>query len=91
MNAKLMRTDTPAPVELFGKIFTSYLKGIQETTLEWGGTVMMEIWCHSGRMGIVGLLLCLYWQSMYSGAKHDWDSNVKVVESIFNAILTLNL
>ena len=91
MNAKLMRTNTPAPAEPFGKIFTSYLKGIQETMLEQGGTVMTEIWCHSGRMGIVGLLLCLYWQSTYSGAGHDWDSNVKVVESIFNAILTLNL
>ena len=79
MNAKLMRTDTPAPVEPFGKIFTSYLKGIQETTLEWGGTVMMEIWCHSGRMGIVGLLLCLYWQSMYLGARHDWDSKSKLL------------
>ena len=91
MNAKLMRTDMPAPVEPFRKIFTSYLKGIQETMLEWGGTVMMEIWCHSGRTGIVGLLLCLYWQSMYSGARHDWDGNVKVVESIFNAILMSNL
>ena len=91
MNAKLMRTDTPVPAESFRKIFTSYLKGIQSIMLEWGGTVTTEIWCHSGRMGIVGLLLCLYWQSTYSGAGHDWDNNVKVVESIFNAIVTSNL
>ena len=36
MNANLMRTDTPAPAEPFGKIFSSYLRGIQETMLEQG-------------------------------------------------------
>ena len=91
MNAKLMRTDTPSPVESFGKIFTSYLKCIWSIMLEWGGTFPMEIWCHSGRTRIVNLLLSLYWQSTYSGAGHDWDNNVKVVESIFSAILTSNL
>ena len=91
MNAKLMRTNMPTPAESFGKVSTDYLKGIQSSTLKQGGLVTSEIWCHPGRTGIVALLLCLYWQSVYSGARHDWEGNLNVIESIYNAILTSNL
>ena len=74
------------PVESFRKVFTDYLKGLPLTTMETGGTVMTEIWCCPGKMGILGLLLCLYWQLEYSGAGLYWEGNVKHVESIFNAI-----
>ena len=79
------------PAESFRKVFTNYLKGLPLTTMETGGTVMTEIWCCPGKMGILGLLLCLYWQLEYSGAGLYWEGNVKHVESIFNAILTSNM
>ena len=38
-------------------------------------------------MGIVGLLLCLYWQAEYLGVGNDWKVNMKLVENSFKAIL----
>ena len=52
---------------------------------------MSMIWCCPGKMGIVGLLLCLYWQVEYSGAGKDWESNITHNNAIFNAILALTL
>ena len=90
MASKLMRTDAQHPAESFGQVFTEYLKGLPSFTMNNGGTVMTQIWCRPGRTGIVGLLLCLYWQSTYSGAGNDYEDNLKRVESIFQAILTSN-
>ena len=91
MNVTLMRTDAWPPAESFRKVFNNYQKGLPLTTMESGGTVMTEIWCHPGKMGILGLLLCLYWQLEYSGAVLDWEGNVKRMELIFNAILKSNV
>ena len=86
MNAKLMKTDAKRPAESFGKAFTGYLKGLPSGTMKNNGTVMTEIWCRPGKTGIIGLLLCLNWQAVYSGAGNDWTQNMRRVESIFNAI-----
>ena len=91
MNAKLMNIDARPPAESFIKAFTNYLKGLNFTMADQGITVMSTLWCHPGKTGIVGLLLCLHWQAEYSGAGHDWDTNIKCVEAIFNTILTLPL
>jgi len=87
MNAKLMKTDAKRPSDTFGKVFTDYLNGLLSTTSNIGGTAMAAIWCHPGKTGILGLLLCLYWQAEYSGGGNDWKANIKRVESIFSAIL----
>lgn len=87
MYAKLMKTDATGPSEAFGKVFTAYLDELPSSTMATPGTVMTEIWCRPGRTGIIGLLLCLYWQAEYSGAGHGWQANVKRVRYIFNAIL----
>ena len=86
MNAKLMKIDAKCPAESFGKAFTGYLKGLPSGTMKNNGTVMTEIWCRPGKTGIIGLLLCLNWQAVYSGAGNDWTQNMRRVESIFNAI-----
>jgi hypothetical protein len=86
MNAKLMNTDAKCPLESFGKSFTVYLKSLPSTTFTTNGTVMTEIWCRPGKTGIIGLLLCLNWQAVFSGAGNDWKKNMKRVEDIFNAI-----
>ena len=91
MNVKLMNTDARPPDESFRKSFTQYLKGLQLTTPDSGSTVMSVLWCHPGKTGILGLLLCLYWQAEYSGARKNWEGNVKWVESIFNNILISNM
>ena len=49
---------------------------------------MQQVWCRSGKTGILGLLLCLYWQAEYCGTGHAWKGNIKAVEQIFNAILS---
>jgi hypothetical protein len=89
MNAKLLKTDAKRPAESFGQVFTNYLNGLPSTMMDIGGTVMMEIWCRQGRTGILGLLLCLYWQAEYSGGGKSWKANMKRVEGIFNAILAI--
>ena len=91
MNAKLINTDTRPPDESFRKSFTQYLKGLQLTTPDSGSTVMSVLWCCPGKTGVLGLLLCFYWQAEYSGAGKDWEGNVKRVESIFNNILISNM
>ena len=91
MNSKLMNSDATPPADTFGNVFTEYLNGLQLTAKESTNTVMSAIWCHSRKTGILGLLLCLYWQAGYSGAGRDWESNMKCVESIFNTILTSHL
>jgi len=86
MNSKLMNIDARPPADSFGKVFTAYLKGLSSSNMKDRGTVMTEIWCRPGKTGILGLLLCLYWQAEYSGAGNDWKQNMKRVEDIFNAI-----
>ena len=86
MNAKLMSIDAKCPAEPFRKAFTGYLKGLPSSTMKNNGTVMTEIWCRPGKTGIIGLLLCLNWQAVYSGAGNDWKQNMKRVEGILNAI-----
>ena len=88
MNVKLMKTDMKLPSDKFGKVLTGYLNGLPSTTSDIGGMVMVAIWCRPGKTGILGLLLCLYWQAEYSGGGKDWQANMKRVEGIFNAILT---
>ena len=71
MSAKLMSIDANRPAEIFGTIFTEYLNKLPSSTMAIGGTVMTEIWCRPGKTGIIGLLLCLYWQAECSGAGND--------------------
>ena len=87
MYVKIMRTDAMRPSESFGKVLTDYLSGLSPGSVKTGGTVMANIWCRPGKTGILGLLLCLYWQAEYSGAGKDWNSNMRCVEGILNAIL----
>ena len=87
MNAKLMKIDAKQPADTFRKVLTDYLSGLPSTALKVGGTVMTQVWCRPGKTGIIGLLLCLYWQAEYSGAGRDWKANVQRIECIFNAIL----
>ena len=87
MSAKLMNVDANRPAEIFGTVFTDYLNKLPSSTMAIGGTVMTEIWCRPGKTGIIGLLLCLYWQAECSGAGNDWKMNITRVGYIFNAIL----
>ena len=87
MNVKLMKTNAKLPLETFGKVLTDYLSGLPSTASDIGGMAMAEIWCCPGKTGILGLLLCLYWQAEYSGGGNDWTANMKCVEGIFSAIL----
>jgi hypothetical protein len=89
MYAKTMKIDAKRPSESFGKTFTNYLRGLPSGAMEGGGTVMANIWCRPGKTGILGLLLCLYWQGEYSGAGNDWKANIRCIEGIFHAILAL--
>ena len=71
-----------------------FRKGVHRL-FEWTTIDHIEHWwyCDGGNMvppgktGILGLLLCLYWQAEYSGGGNDWKANIKRVESIFSAIL----
>jgi hypothetical protein len=87
MNAKLMNIDAKRPSDKFGKVFTDYLNGLPLAPSEISGAVMAAVWCRPGKTGILGLLLCLYWQAEYSGSGNDWQANMKHVEGIFSAIL----
>jgi len=89
MFAKAMKTDAPHPSEAFGKVFTDYLSSLPASTHAIGGTVMNQAWSRSGQTGVIGLVLCLYWQAVYSGAGKDWHVNLKLIERIFNAILAI--
>jgi len=89
MSSKLLRTDSTRPSASFGKTFTNYLQGLPASAFKIGGTTMSEVWSRPGKTGILGLILCLYWQAEYSGAGKDWEKNIKRVESIFNAILAI--
>ena len=91
MNSKLMNSDAKPPADTFRNVFTEYLNRLQLTVKESTNTVMSAIWCCSGKTGILGLFLCLYWQVEYLGARHDWEGNMKCIESIFNTILTSHL
>ncbi|KAI0246681.1 hypothetical protein BJV78DRAFT_1157702 [Lactifluus subvellereus] len=69
-------------------VLTEYLSRLPSSVFKVGGkSVMTQIWCCSGRTGIVGLLLCLHWQAEYSGIGPEWKTNLKRVEHIFKAIL----
>jgi hypothetical protein len=87
--AKIMRVDAKPPSESFGNTFTTYLSQYPPNAADMAGTVMSNTWCRSGKTGILGLLVCLYWQAEYSGAGNDWELNLERVEGIFNAILAL--
>jgi len=89
MFSKAMHTDATRPSEAFGKVITNYLNSLPPSTHQIGGTVMDQAWSRPGRTGVIGLLLCLYWQAVYSGAGKDWHANMKHVERIFNAILAI--
>ena len=89
MSAKVLRIDAKPASETFGQDFTDYLRGLAPSTLKVGGTVMSEVWARPGKTGVIGLLLCLYWQAEYSGAGNDWNHNVKCIDSIFDAILAI--
>ena len=88
MNAKHLKMDAQTPLDTFRQVLTDYLAGLPSSTSEVGGSVMKQVWCQPGKMGIFDLLPCLYWQAEYAGAGNDWDKNLKCVENIFNAILS---
>ena len=88
MNAKHLKADTQTPLDTFGQVLTDYLAGLPSSTGKVGGSIMKQVWCWPGKTGIFDLLLCLYWQVEYAGARNDWDKNLKCVENIFNAILS---
>ena len=87
MISKLMKSNAHRPTNTFGQHFTNYIKRLPTDVWKEGGTVMQQVWCHSGKTGILGLLLCLYWQAEYCGTGHARKGNIKAVEQIFNAIL----
>ena len=87
MYAKVMKTDEKYLVKLFEKVFTNYLNGLMSSIMVIKATVMTEIWCHPGKTGIIGLLLCFYWQAKYSGSENECTANIKHIEYIFNSIL----
>ena len=87
MNLRLLKIDAKPPSESFGTVFTNYLSGDSSDSAAIEGTVMDNIWCRPGKTGILGLVLCLYWQAEYSGAGNEWKANIQHVERIFNAIL----
>jgi hypothetical protein len=87
--AKIMKIDAKRPSELFGTAFTNYLSRLPSHAVDIGSTVMSNIWCRPGKTGILGLLVCLYWQAEYSGAGNAWELNRQRVEGIFNAILAV--
>jgi hypothetical protein len=87
MYAKTMKSDAKCLGESFKQVFTNYLNGFKASTQVVGGTVMDEIWCCPGKTGVIGLILCLYWQAEFSGVRNDWKANIKLVENILNAIL----
>ena len=87
MNVKLMKIDVKCPLDKFSKVLTDYFNGLPLTVSDIGGTVMVAIWCRPGKTGILGLMLCLYWQAEYSGSGNDWQANMKRVEGIFSVIL----
>jgi hypothetical protein len=89
MFAKAMNVDAQSPSESFGKVFTAYLHSLPSGTDTIGGTVMDQAWSRPGRTGVIGLILCLYWQAVYSGAGKDWRANIEHTERIFNAILAI--
>ena len=88
MISKLMKSDAQRPTSTFGQHFTDYIKRLPTDARKAGGTVMQQVWCRSGKTGILGLLLCLYWQAEYCGTGYAWKGNLKAVEDIFNAILS---
>jgi hypothetical protein len=87
--AKIMKVDARPPSESFGKTFTTYLSRYSSDAEDMAGTVMSNTWCRPGKTGILGLLVCLYWQAEYSGAGNDWETNRERVECILNAILAV--
>jgi hypothetical protein len=89
MSAKLLRTDAKRPPDSFGQRFTDYLQGVPSSSQDNRDNVMSEMWTRPGKTGIIGLLLCLYWQAEYSGGGKDWELNMDRVKCIFNAILAI--
>lgn len=85
--SKIMHTDASAPEESFGKEYTYYLERLPWNTMTKGDAVLAEVWCRSGKTGIIVLLLGLHWQAVYSGAGKKWNDNLSRVEKIFHAIL----
>jgi hypothetical protein len=85
--SKLMHTDATRPNESFGDVFTDFLRGLPWNHLTQGDNVVEQIWCRTGRSGIVIFLVGLFWQAEYSGGGKQWKENMKRVESIFKAIL----
>ena len=73
MNVKQLKADDQTPSDTFRQVLTDYLTGLPSNTGEVGGSIMKQVWCWPGKMGIFGLLLCLYWQAEYAGAGNDWD------------------
>ena len=88
MSAKLMSSNASQPAELFRSKFTMYLKGLPPSVRMTGGAVMEQVWCRSGKTGMVGLLLCLFWQAEYSEAGNEWKENIKCIQEVFQAILS---
>ena len=87
--AKIMKVNARPPSESFVKNFTTYLSQYSSNTEDMAGMVMLNTWCQPGKKGILGLLVCLYWQAEYSGAGNDWETNHERVECILNVILVV--
>jgi hypothetical protein len=89
MFAKAMNVDAKSLSESFKKVFTAYLHSLPLSTDTIGGTMMDQAWSRPGQTGVIGLILCLYWQAVYSGAGKDWRANIEHTKHIFNAILEI--
>lgn len=89
MNSKLTKTDMEHPTKVFGMVLTDYLKGVPSSMPEGHATVMSELWCRPGVTGIIGLLFCLYCQNKDTGALNEWKENLKRIEHIYSAIITV--
>ena len=87
MYSKLLRVVCSRPGEQFENEFTSYLVELPWSSLTNGNVIMDEVWCRPGKTGTIVLLVGLYWQALYSGARKKWESNLQRVETIFHSIL----
>lgn len=87
MCSKIMQTEPTLPQESFGNDYTNFLGSLPWSSMTKGDEILNQVWCRPGRTGIVFLLVGLHWQALYSGAGKKWERNVKLVDSIFQAIL----
>lgn len=76
------------PEKSFDICLTEYLRGLNWMQLESDlDHVLSYPWARSGKTGLIGLLLVLNWQAIYSGTGKAWMDNVALVTKLFQAII----